>query len=96
MFTKINQEMLRRTLLRLGIAPQIEAANCVKYAKEFLQEKFGQKFLVYAEPAYIKNNVLVIRVQSSLIAQEIQKKEEEIIFYLQKKHIQIKRIRFIN
>lgn len=96
MFTKINQEMLRKTLLRLGIAPQIDAANCVKYAKECLEEQFGKKFSTYAEPVYLKNSILVIKVQSSLIAEEVQKKETEIISYLGRKNIQIKRIRFIS
>lgn len=96
MFTKVSQEALRRTLLRLGIAPQIDAVNCLKYTKKYLREKFGQQFLNYAEPVCVKNNILVIKVQSSIIAQEIQKKEAEIISYLFQKNIQIKRIRFIS
>jgi hypothetical protein len=97
MFIKLNRDILKKTLTRHGISDKIDAIDCIKYCREFMKKNINPDILQYAQPVYVKNNMLVVKVVNSLIAQEVQKHEQEIIDYLYRKaNIRIKRIRFIS
>lgn len=97
MFVKITKDILQKSLNRFGIRNKIDAVSCLKESEKFFKKTFGDDFFMYAKPVFVKNDILAIKIISPIIAEEIQKHEQELMdFVYQKTQVRIKRIRFVN
>lgn len=95
MFVKINKQLLDKSLYKAGIKDKVEIEDVIKTVEEYLRKKYGQEILKQIQPLYIKNKIFFIRIESSLLAEELKKQEQEIIDYIfNKTEHQIKRLSF--
>ncbi|MFA6551636.1 MAG: DUF721 domain-containing protein, partial [Patescibacteria group bacterium] len=70
---------------RAGISRQVEAANVVELFNRLAPEILGEAVARAVKAIYVRNNILTIECDSSLIAQEARYREQDIIRELNKK-----------
>lgn len=97
MFIRLSPKLLNKSLTKAGINDKVQAANAIDLAKTFLKEEFAVELCQSADPLYVKNKSLIIRVSESLIAAEIKKKENSLLSYIESKSgARLKRIVYIS
>jgi len=97
MFTRLHSTLLNSSLRRAGISEKVSAARIVDLVDNYLMKKFGAEIQQQAQVLYIRNRRLVIRVVDSLMAAEIKKIEQDIIFLIKKETgTNLKQVMFIS
>ncbi|OGH93633.1 MAG: hypothetical protein A2538_04235 [Candidatus Magasanikbacteria bacterium RIFOXYD2_FULL_41_14] len=88
----LNRPNQNRPLLR-----QVQAAMVVEVANEFITEKFGKDANSQARALYLKNNILTVACLSSVLAQELRLRENELLQFIRSKYGQeiIKKVRYL-
>jgi len=76
---KINKNILTQALHKAGIYNQVKASDTIGIFLKYIQEKFGKEAVNQIKTTYIKNNTLFIKINNSVLAQEIKFSEKEII-----------------
>jgi predicted nucleic acid-binding Zn ribbon protein len=79
------KNLIFNAVQRAGISRQVEAANVVELFDRLAPELLGEAIAKGAKAAYVRNNILTIECVSSLIAQEVRYREQDIIKELNKK-----------
>lgn len=77
-FQKLSA-ILPKTIKRAGISRQIEASMVCEAADEAVKRIFGEELARQARALYFKDNWLTLAVLSSVLAQEIRFREDEIM-----------------
>lgn len=78
MFHDIKR-ILPGSIQRSGVSRQVEAVNVLKIFNKVAREVLSEEVIKQIEPMHIKNNILTIACLSSLVMQELQYKEGEIV-----------------
>jgi len=78
------KNLLPQSIQRAGITKQIGANLVLHTYKKVAAEILGKDIAGQTSPMYLKNNILTIACLSSLIMQELQYREKEIITALNK------------
>ena len=76
---KLNKNILIQALHKAGIYNQVKASDTIGIFLKYIQEKFGKEAVKQIKTTYIKNNTLFIKINNSVLAQEIKFSEKEII-----------------
>jgi len=71
--------LLPQAIKRAGINKQVSTANAIKVAEAVVQDKVPAEAAEELKPAYIQNGQLAVAALSSLAAQELQFREDEVI-----------------
>lgn len=79
------KNILSSAVRQKGLNKKIEAVLVLEEAQKILEQIFGSKIINKAKPIYLKNNVLVIAVLSSVVSQELKLRENEIVGKVNKK-----------
>lgn len=78
MFVRIKG-LLKRSLKKLGIEKQVEAARVLEIFNQLAEEEFGSQIRNQVKPLYLKNKVLTVSVKNSVLASEFQLRQKQII-----------------
>lgn len=79
MIVKINSQMLDRSLKRLGIKEEVEAARIIEDFKAIVVKQFGPRVKKLVKPLYLKDQTLHLSVTSSVLAAEIRMHQQKIL-----------------
>jgi len=79
MIVKINRQMLDRSIKRLGIKEEVEAARVIANFQAITVKQFGPRVKYQIKPLYLKNQTLHLSVTSSVLATEIRMHQQEIL-----------------
>ncbi|MCW1930030.1 MAG: DUF721 domain-containing protein [Candidatus Kerfeldbacteria bacterium] len=97
MFKKVQSSFFSGVVAKAGISAQVQAAQILVDAEQWLKKELGDGVEQFAYPAYIKNGALHIAVKHPALAEEIQRKEEALLHGLRSSypHQRLYAIRFI-
>ena len=73
------KKLVTNSVQRAGIGRQVEALNVVEIFTKVVNELFDQNISQQVKPAYFKNGILTVSCLSSLIMQELQYRDREIV-----------------
>ena len=76
---KIDKNLLDQSLHKAGIYNQVKASDTIGVFLRFIKERFGQEAVNQIKTTYIKNSTLFIKINNSVLAQEIKFSEKEIL-----------------
>ncbi|MFH0818498.1 MAG: hypothetical protein V1898_00715 [Patescibacteria group bacterium] len=97
MFLKLNKDLLKQSLQRLGITDRVVSQNTIEIVNEYLVNSFGVRIKSVVSPLYVKNDLLYIQTVNSSLVVELKKREQEIIQVVYQNNQQkIKRLVFVS
>jgi len=73
------KNLLPQSIQRAGVTKQIDANLVLHVYEKVVKELLGEEISQQTKPMYVKNSILTIACLSSLIMQELQYREDEII-----------------
>lgn len=79
------KNLLSRRIQQSGFANQVGTALLIEEAEKILKEKLGDVVVKKIKLLYFKNNILNIACLSSVVAQEINLKKQELITEINRK-----------
>ncbi len=86
-------DLLPSALNRAGIQRHVHASSALDCATTVFRELFGPELQQRITPLYVRGDELCVRVQSSVLANEIRLRERRILEQIQKQHPGIQRLR---
>lgn len=96
-FTPLGDALQKKVLGNTPLKRQVEASMIVEYAEMALKEIFGEGNATHAKPLFLKNRTLTITCSSSIVAQEIRLKQQQIVDTINQKlgKKEVDRIRYL-
>jgi len=79
------KQLLPQSVQRMGASQQVDAVNILKEAHKIIYGRLGEDIFAQVKPLYVKNKMLIIQCESSLVAQELKYREQEIVFLINKR-----------
>jgi predicted nucleic acid-binding Zn ribbon protein len=79
------KQLLPQSVQRMGASQQVDAVNILKEAHKIIYGRLGEDISAQVKPLYVKNKMLIIQCDSSLVAQELKYREQEIVFLINKR-----------
>lgn len=71
--------LLQKRVEQVGVAKQVQAAQILECAKKQLISIFDETILNSVQPVAVKDRILQVRVESSVAAQELRLREQQIV-----------------
>ena len=96
MFVPLGK-LLGKSIRRAGMENQIEASMVCEEFSKIAGQIFSKPILKRIKPLYVKNRILTIAVLNSVLASELQFKQQEIIEQINRKFKKtvVTRLRFL-
>ena len=93
---KLNKNLFQKALYKAGIQNQVHASQALVLFNNCMEKRWGSEVAKDAQPLYVKNEVLMVKIQNPSLTQEIRLSEETILSEINKRleNEEIKRINF--
>jgi len=73
------KKLLPKSIRRAGVGRQVEAVSALEIFSAAAREILGEEIAGQTKPLYFKNGIITVACLSSLIMQELQYREREIV-----------------
>ncbi|OGY85103.1 MAG: hypothetical protein A3F54_02445 [Candidatus Kerfeldbacteria bacterium RIFCSPHIGHO2_12_FULL_48_17] len=92
-------DLLGHSLRRHGLEQQVGATQVVERAQRIFVQEFGEEIMRYVDVKFVRGGALAVRVESSVVAQEVRLREKKVLGSLNDilpKNLQVGQLWFVN